>query len=262
MLLINSFILLYDDNIYKMSDLINFYELPAVKELAPKSHNPNYSKHGLKVPFRAIVIGGSGSMKTNTTMNILHQMNGTFNKVYVFTRNKDEPLYEHLELAIPDKDELEIHEGLDFLKTINMDKHFFGQTLVIFDDLVNEKNQDIIGELFLRGRKLGKDKAMGKNGLSGISMIYMTQKYAMVPTLIREQCNYIILKKISSKRDTTYILRNHSLSLEIEELMKIYQYCVGNDPLNFLLIDLNVPADKAYRLNFNKILDLDYFKSK
>ena len=111
-----------------MSELINFYELPAVQALQPKTHNPNYKKHGLKLPFRMVIIGGSGSMKTNSMMNILYQMNGTFNKVYVFTRNKNEPLYEYLELALPVKDDLEIHEGLDFLKSINMDKHFFGQT--------------------------------------------------------------------------------------------------------------------------------------
>lgn len=245
-----------------MSEIINFYELDAVKALAPKTHNPNFKSHGMKLPFRCVIIGGSGSMKTNTTLNILHQMNGTFNKVIIYTRNKAEPLYEYLELAIPDKDELEIHEGLDHLKTLDMDKEFFGQTLVVFDDLVNEKNQDVIGELFLRGRKLGKDKAMGANGLVGVSILYLTQKYAMVPTLIREQCNYIILKKISSKRDTTYILRNHSLGLEIDELMKIYRYCVGGNNLNFLMLDLNEQPEKAYRLGFNKILNLDYFKNK
>lgn len=246
-----------------MSELINFYELDAVKELQPKSHNPNYRIHGIKLPFRICIVGGSGSMKTNTTMNILKQMNGTFNKIYVFTRNKNEPLYEYLEKSIPDKEELEIHEGLDYLRTIDMDNHFFGQTLVIFDDLVNEKNQDIIGELFLRGRKLGKDKNISaKEALSGISMIYMTQKYALVPTLIREQLNYIILKKIASKRDTVYILRNHSLNLEIEELMKIYEYCIGGNNLNFLMIDLNEKPEKAYRLGFNKILNLDYFTNK
>lgn len=245
-----------------MADIINFYELDAVKALQPKTYNPNYKNHGLKLPFRMVIIGGSGSMKTNTTMNILRQMTKTFNKVYIFTRNKQEPLYEYLELAIPDKDDLEIHEGLDFLKSINMDTHFFGQSLVIFDDLVNEKDQHIIGELFLRGRKLGKDKTLGAKGLCGVSIIYMTQKYALVPTLIREQCNYIVLKKISSKRDTVYILRNHSLNLEIDELLKIYQYCINDNQLNFLLIDLNEPPEKAYRLGFNKVLNLDHFKTK
>ncbi len=244
-----------------MSNLINFYELDAVKALAPQSYNPNYKSHGLKLPFRGVIIGGSGSMKTNTTMNILHQMTGTFNKVLIFTRNKAEPLYEYLELAIPEKDLLEIHEGLDHLKTMNMDKDFFGQTLVIFDDLVNEKDQSIIGELFLRGRKLGRDKNL-KDGLQGVSILYLTQKYAMVPTLVREQCNYIILKKISSKRDTTYILRNHSIGLEIEELLKIYNYCMKQGDVEFLLIDLNEKPEKMFRLGFNKILNLEHFKDK
>ena len=114
--------------------------------------------------------------------------------------------------------------------------------------------------MFLRGRKLGKDKDLGNKGLAGVSIIYMTQKYALVPSLIREQCNYIILKKIASKRDTVYILRNHSLNLEIEQLMKIYEYCINGNELNFLLVDLNERPEKAYRLGFNKILNLEFFK--
>jgi hypothetical protein len=70
------------------------------------------------------------------------------------------------------------------------------------------------------------------------------------------------LKKISGKRDTTFILRNHSLGLEIDELMRIYEYCIQGNNLNFLMLDLNEQPEKAYRLGFNKILNLDYFKNK
>ncbi len=230
-----------------MGELINFYELDAVKALQPKSINPNFDIHQIKVPFRMCVIGSSGSGKTNITMNLLSLMSDTFNKIVLYTRNKNEPLYEYLEKAIPDEGMLEIHEGLNHLNTCDLDNEYYGQTLVIFDDLCNEKNQRQIGELFLRGRKLG------------VSLVYLTQKYSEVPTLVREQTSYLILKKISGKRDIVAILRNYSLDLEIHELLKIYQYCISTDILNFLLIDLEAPAEKAYRKNFDEVLNVDYF---
>lgn len=241
-----------------MSEIINFYELEAVKELAPKTHNPNYKSHGIKLPFRIVAIGASGSGKTNIIMNIIQLMNNSFNKIILYTRNADEPLYNYLRKKIPEDDFLEIHEGLEHLNTINMDTYFFGQTFIIFDDICNEKDQSRINELYLRGRKLGGDKHDAK-APKGVSLIYLTQKYSFVPTLVREQVNYLILKKISGKRDILSILRNHSLSLEKEILMKIYQYCVSDNVVDFLLIDLNEKPEKAYRKGFNKILNIEYF---
>jgi ABC-type dipeptide/oligopeptide/nickel transport system ATPase component len=229
--------------------LINFYDLDAVKALQPKTHNPNYAAHGLKVPFRMLIVGASGSGKTNIIMNLISLMDNTFNKVYLYTRNKNEPLYEYLELALPDKDMLEVHEGIDHLNSIKIDDHFFGQTLIIFDDLCQEKNQTVIQELYIRGRKLG------------CCIVYLTQKYSLVSTTIRENCNYLILKKIAGKRDILTILRNGSLNAEKEELLKMYKHTVsGDDILSFLLIDFNAKAEHQFRHNFNKVLNIDFFK--
>ena len=233
------------------SDLINFYQLEAVEALQPKTHNPNYAAHGIKVPFRMVVIGASGAGKSNVTLNIISKMEDTFNKIYLYTRNKHEPLYEYLEVAISEPDMLEIHEGLDHLRQLDMNKHYFGQTLVIFDDLCNEKDQSKINELFIRGRKLG----------DGVSLIYLTQKYSLVPTIVREQCNYLILKKINGKRDIRAILGNASLGAGREELLAMYNFCVtGGDMLSFLMVDFNAKSEHQFRHNFLKVLNIDHFK--
>jgi ABC-type dipeptide/oligopeptide/nickel transport system ATPase component len=233
------------------SDLINFYQLEAVEALQPKTHNPNYHQHGIKVPFRMVIVGASGAGKSNITLNIISKMQNTFHKIYLYTRNKHEPLYQYLELAITEPDMLEVHEGLDHLRQLDMNKHYFGQTLVIFDDLCNEKDQSKINELFIRGRKLG----------DGVSLIYLTQKYSLVPTVVREQCNYLILKKISGKRDILAILRNASLGAEKEELLAMYEFCVsGNNMLSFLMIDFNAKPEHQFRHNFLKVLNIEHFK--
>ena len=45
------------------AELIDWYkEIPS--KFLTKSHNPNFNKHGIKLPFRMLIIGGSGSGKT------------------------------------------------------------------------------------------------------------------------------------------------------------------------------------------------------
>ena len=78
-----------------MSELINFYELEAVKALQPKANNPGYRNHGLKVPFRMVVVGASGSGKSNIVLDLISLCENTFNKIFLFTRDKNEPLCEY-----------------------------------------------------------------------------------------------------------------------------------------------------------------------
>jgi hypothetical protein len=49
------------------------------------------------------------------------------------------------------------------------------QVLIIFDDQEIDKNQQKIEEYFLRGRKVG----------GGITMMYLSQNFYSIPTLIR-----------------------------------------------------------------------------
>ena len=182
-------------------------------------------------------------------MNLISLMEMTFNKIYLYTRNNDEPLYNCLERAIPDRDLLEIHEGIIHLNNSNIDNHYFGQTLIIFDDLVQEKNQTKIKELYFRGRKLG------------CSIVYLTQKYSLMDTGIRENVNYLILKKIAGKRDILGILRNGSLHADKEELLNMYEFCVsGDDILSFLMIDFNTKQEYQFHINFLHVLDINFFK--
>jgi hypothetical protein len=102
-------------------DLINFYEEDSVKKFIHEYHNPSYNEQTqpLKHPARVLVIGSSGAGKTNIVMNIIKKMENTFNKIRVFCKNKEEPLYEMLESKL-DGESFEIHEGLDELNSYNL----------------------------------------------------------------------------------------------------------------------------------------------
>jgi hypothetical protein len=234
----------------KPMEIINFYELDDVKAFKKESHNPNFENHHIELSTRIGIIGASGSGKSNTVLNLINQFTDTFNHILIFTKNKTEPLYQYLEAKIPSRDQLTIYEGLDDLNKMNLDKDFHGQTLVIFDDMVLEKNQGQIEQLFIRGRKLA----------GGVSCCYLSQSYFGIPRRIRLQLTILILRKVPSSRDVSAILKECSLGITKNELLKIYQYCVGKSITEFLLIDLNADPEDAFRKNFDQILNLNDFK--
>lgn len=229
------------------SEIINYYTLPEVQAFETKSHNPNYDVHGLKIPLRMLIVGASGSGKTNILMNLMKMFNGTFNYIDIYTRCKAEPLYEYLESKI-DKQFLTIYEGLDQFNKLDPNKVYDPemQRLIIFDDMVMEKNQTKIAELFIRGRKLGG------------SIIYLSQSYFQVPKTIRAQLSYIILRKVSSTKDINMILRDSSLGVDGQVLNAIYKACT-QQLTDFLLIDLFAPQDKTFRYNLDMVIDVDQF---
>jgi hypothetical protein len=155
-------------------------------------------------------------------------------------------LYEYLMASISDK-YLHCHEGLDELNRMDLNKSFEGQCLIIFDDLVLEKDQSKICELFIRGRKLG----------DGVSLCYLSQSYYKIPKTVRLQSNYIILRKISSTRDMNMLLADSSLGVSKDVLQAIYKGCVKKSITDFLFIDLSADPDKAFRKNFDTPLMLN-----
>lgn len=239
----------------KEKGIINFYELEEVKKHAYNYVNPNYNfqKMPLKHPLRMVICGASGSGKSNILLNIIQQMNNTFEKVIIFTQDKDEQLYNYLEEKL-DPDLFEIFEGIQSVINYNFDNLDAKQHLIIFDDMCieTEKKQDDIKQLYIRGRKMAHK--------CGISLIYLTQSYFQTPPVIRKQMTSLILRKINGKRDASNILRETSIDTTTKQLLNIYEKCC--DPENikgFLFIDFNAPESARFRYQFNTIIDIEEF---
>lgn len=224
------------------NQLINWYQkIP--KNMIQQYDNPAYQNHQLKIPFRMLICGSSGSGKTTLILEIIHRMTNTYGHITIITRDSNEPLYNFLRSKIH-PEQLQIIEGYDNipeLKTLDPDV----QHLIVFDDLVLEKNQSKIEEYFIRSRKIAK----------GVSCIYLTQSYFAVPKVIRLQCNYIILKKLSSIRDLNMIMSDFNLGISREKLLNIYNTATKNKK-DFLLIDIDASPEERYRLNFLSIFNL------
>jgi hypothetical protein len=158
--------------------------------------------------------------------------------VVVITRNRDEPLYNFLKDAMP---KVEIHEGLQHLPDLDKEFDKKENSLVIFDDLVLEKNQKRIEEYSIRCRKMG------------VSMMYLTQSWYKTPDTIRKNFNYLILKKIPKMDELKRILRDYSLGVDIDTLIALYKYAIegkdAKDKTHYFMIDMEADDKDKFRKN-------------
>ena len=223
------------------AELLDWYKKMPKKYLL-KSHNPNYEIHGIKVPFRMMIIGGSGAGKTQTFMNILHNFGNTFQNIFVITKNADEPIYNFLRDKTAKEGGVEILEGITSAPDLDkLDKE--EQTLIVMDDLVLEKNQKQLEQYFIRARKLN------------CSLIYITQSYYAVPKMIRQNLTYLVVKRLNTLSDLFRIMREYSLGVDKTELKKIYESSTDTKQ-DFLFVDLEEAPENRFRKNFNEVYDI------
>jgi Tfp pilus assembly pilus retraction ATPase PilT len=185
-----------------------------------------------------LICGNSGSGKTSTLMNLIYNMSDTFEEVIIVCKSKAEPLYEYLEEKYTKDKSVKIMEWKDGLPDIDkFDKE--KQRLLVFDDLVNEKNQAVISEAFIRARK--------KN----CSLCYLSQSYYAVPKMIRNNLTYIIIKQLSSLKNLTMVMREYSLGVDKKEMKEMYDDATS-DKQGFLMLDLEGDKEKRFRSGFDE----------
>jgi hypothetical protein len=230
------------------AEIVNWYEkIP--KEMLDNAENPNFNIHHLKVPFRMCVVAPSGSGKTNFLVNLIHLFSqgskGTFGDITIITRNKDEPLYNFLTSKC---DQIQVKEGIHNLPLLDkMDKKI--NHLVCFDDLVLAKDQSAIENYYIRARKLN------------CSVIYLSQSYFKIPKIIRNNCSYMVILKLSGNREVNMILSEFGLGVSREQLLGMYEFAT-KEKFSPLLIDLEEEPFKRFRKGFTQILDPSAYKSE
>ena len=228
-------------DIVSKNGMVDYYKVMPRKFLL-QSHNPNFKDHKLNLPFRMLIIGGSGAGKTQTLMNLIRVMNGTFNNIHIITKNKDEPLYNYLESKVDTG--LSITEGIDSAPNLDeFDKK--EQSLIVMDDLVLEKNQKQLEQYFIRARKLN------------CSLVYLSQSYFGVPKMIRMNLNYLIIKRLNTLQDLFRMLREYSLGVSKEALVDLYQHSIQDNKQDFLLVDLDSEPKDRFRFIFLDVYDLN-----
>ena len=223
--------------------IVNMYEkIP--KEYLDKVDNPNFHLHKLKLPFRMCVVAPSGSGKTNFLVNLIAKFScgdrGTFQSITIITRNADEPLYKWIQNKC---DQIVIKEGLSNTPQLDkFDKDF--NHLVVWDDLVLSKDLSMVENYYIRARKLS------------VSVIFISQSYFRIPKIIRNNCSYMVLLKLSGNREVNVILSEFGLGITKDQLIALYKYATA-EKFSPLIIDMEEDASKRFRKGFLEVLDFD-----
>ena len=127
----------------------------------------------------------------------------------------------------------------------NIDKK--RKKLIVFDDMIadmtnNKKLNQIVTELFIKGRKLN------------ISLVFITQTCFKVPKNVRLNTTHFFIMKIPVKRELQQIVINHSSDTHFKDFIKIYKKCI-DEPFSFLVNDTTIVSDNPllFRKNLLKI---------
>ena len=226
-----------------MSDLTNFYSLlPKDKQKAPLG----YKNHMIDKNSRILMIGSSGTGKSNSLLNFIEKSSGEFSEIIICSfSTTDEPLYNFLQQKIPEVQLINTIEDVPEVQSYdNNDKKT--SKLIVFDDFVNlsKKEMKKLFDYAIASRKFG------------FTCVFISQSYTSVPKIISRNCNYLFIFRLNDKVSIKRIISNHSLSglVSAQEIEQYYYYCI-KQPLGFLLIDLKTTDDsKRFRCGFNTFL--------
>ena len=156
--------------------MINFDEYTNINKTEHNLNWPYIPDH----PYRILIIGGSGSGKTNALLNLINNQ-PDIDKIYLHAKDPYEDKYQFL---INKRESIgvkhfndpkafteysnDMHDVYKNIDHYNPDKE--NKVMIDFDDMIadminNKKLNSIVTELVIRGRKLN------------ISLVFITQSY-------------------------------------------------------------------------------------
>ena len=179
-------------------------------------------------PFRMLIIGPSGSSKTNTLRHLINNLYH-IDKIYLYAKDINEPKYEYLtnkreQASIKNLNDphafIEYSDDMDdVLDDINnYNKNRDKKVLIVFDDMIadieyNKNFKRIIKELFYRARKIN------------VSVVFITRSYFRALKDVRLNSTHYMLMKIGNKKELKRIAEEKSRHLDYKDFLKIYNYC-------------------------------------
>lgn len=212
--------------------------LPIIEKKQPTQILPD--------PLRCLIVGTSGCGKTTLLYNIMTEESGlSYKHLIVYSKTLEQPFYIEMRKSfkkLADKygeDYASFYEDCEEL--INVDD-CPSDTLVVFDDCVNSKGQNIIKDYFSRGRH--------KN----ISCIYLTQSLTKIDRqLIRNNLNCLFVFRQQKHYAKQIYDQYVGSDFDFDDFMKICNIC-WSTPFGFLTIYTTVCKKKRkYRKNLSEI---------
>ena len=204
-------------------------------------------------PYRILIIGGSGSVKTNLLLNLIENQ-PDIDKIYLYAKDPYESKYQYL---INKREGVginhfndpkafieysnDMHDVYKNIDDYNPDKE--NKILIVFNDMIadmihNKRLNSIVTELFIRGRKLN------------ISLVFITKPYFRVPKDVKNNTTHFLIAKIPNKREIQQIAINHSSDINTKDFVNIYRKCT-DEPYSFLVNDTTLASNNPLRFRKN-----------
>ena len=229
--------------------MINFDDYTNENIIERNSKWPYIPDH----PYRILIIGGSGSGKTNALLNLINNQ-PDIDKIYLYAKDPYETKYQYLinkheKVGLDHFDDPKVFmEYLNDMEDVHKNIDDYNprkkrKVLIVFADMIadmiNDKKLDsIVTELFIRGRKLN------------ISIVFIKQSYFKVPKDVRLNSTHFFIMKIPNKGELQQIALNHSSDIDFKAFMKIYKKCTI-EPYSVLVNDTTLLSDDplSFRMN-------------
>ena len=229
--------------------MINFDEYVNENKTEHNKNWPYIPDH----PYRILMIGGSGSVKTKVLLNLIENQPG-IDKIYLYAKDPYEAKYQHLINKIEglginhfnnpkafieySNDMQNVYKNINYY---NPDKE--NKILIVFDDMItdmiqNKKLNSIVTKLFIRRRKLN------------ISLVFISQSYFKVPKDVTLNTTHFFITKIPNKRELQQIALNHSSDISTKDFINIYKKCMA-EPYSFSVNDTTLASDNPLRFRKN-----------
>ena len=229
--------------------MINFDDYTNENIIEHNSKWPYIPDH----PYRILIIGGSGSGKTNALLNLINNQ-PDIHKIYLYAKDPYEKKYQYL---INKREKVGLNHFNDpkaFMEYSNNMQDVYKniedynpvkkrKKLIVFDAMIadminNNKLNPVVTELFIRGRKLT------------ISIVFITQSYFKVPKEVRLNSTHFFIMKIPNKRELQQTAFNHSSDIDFTDFMQIYRKCT-TELYSVLVNDTTLPSDDLLRFRKN-----------
>jgi hypothetical protein len=243
----------------------NYYKHCSTKNVHRQNANPLTLRH----PSMNLVVGFTGAGKSNIAlMNLLlnEQVRLQWDKLYVFCRFPDEPLYQMLaehsnkiktkyETLTGDSlgyEPVEIFDNLEALpdfETVTAMIKSDIQTVMVFDDfmMADKKSLKIISDYYTWIRKCN------------VSTFFLSQRNSLVDRTIRTNVDNVILFNPDTKKETNILAADYASDLPVEQFAKMLSEVTrrvpGQTP-NFLLIDTHQP-DRSIKYRKNLLTPIN-----
>ena len=217
-----------------------------------KEHNPNWPE----IPdhlYRILIVGGSGSGKTNALLNIINH-EPDIHKTYWYAKDPYEAKYQLLINKTESTGLKYLNNSKSFIEYSNdMDDIYKNieeynpnkkrKILIVFDYMIADKLSStkinpIVTELFISRRKLN------------ISLVFITQSYFAVLKSIRLNSTHYFVMKIPNKKELQQIGFNHLSDIDFQNFINLYKKC-NSKPHSFLVIDTTLASNNSSRSRKN-----------